>query len=210
MKTNKDEIILASVRLFSEKGFDAVSTGEIAAKLGITKGALYRHFASKQEIFDSIIEKMFELDEERANENNVPAKEYEQDKEAYAETKMLDLCEFVCNQFEAWTEDEFSCCFRKMLTLEQFKNEEMNKLYQDVIAMGPVKYTADLFTEMIKNKQLNDRAKKMGAFTLASMLYAPLFLMIKLADGGENPQKLKKELRKITKNFVDSWAQVNN
>ena len=44
LKTTKEEILRVSVRLFAERGFDAVSTSMIAGELGITKGALYRHF----------------------------------------------------------------------------------------------------------------------------------------------------------------------
>lgn len=73
MKTTKEEIVDTAVRLFAKRGYDAVSTSMIAAELGITKGALYRHFQNKQEIFDSIIEKMFALDEQRAKEDTVPA-----------------------------------------------------------------------------------------------------------------------------------------
>ena len=50
MKTTKEDILLTSLHLFAESGFDAVSTGMIAEQLGITKGALYRHYKNKQEI----------------------------------------------------------------------------------------------------------------------------------------------------------------
>ena len=41
------------------------SMNDIASKLGVTKAALYKHYKSKQEILDSIIDKMNELDMER-------------------------------------------------------------------------------------------------------------------------------------------------
>ena len=44
----------------------------IASKLGVTKAALYKHYKSKQEILDSIIEKMKELDIERAKQYEMP------------------------------------------------------------------------------------------------------------------------------------------
>ena len=83
MKTNKDEIMLTALKLFAERGFEAVSTSMIASELGITKGALYRHYKSKQEIFDCIVKKMFEQDEKQANDNGVPVKEYSEDAEWY-------------------------------------------------------------------------------------------------------------------------------
>lgn len=90
MKTTKEEILLTSLRLFAERGFEAVSTSMIAQELGITKGALYRHYENKQAIFDAIIAKMFELDAKQAENSDVPVKGYEDDAEAYAGTGMQD------------------------------------------------------------------------------------------------------------------------
>lgn len=205
MKTSKEDILLISLKLFAERGFEAVSTSMIASEIGITKGALYRHYENKQAIFDSIIARMFELDEKQANDNNVPAKEYSEDSKSYETTTFGDLCEFVNEQYVFWTENEFARLFRRMITIEQFKSPQMNKLYQDVIALGPVKYTEDLFSQMINNGQLKDDAKYVGARNLAIMLFAPLQLSIQLYDGGEDTEVIKANLRIITKNFEQSW-----
>lgn len=207
MKTTKLDILTVALNLFAKQGFDAVSTSMIAGELGITKGALYRHFTNKQEILDSIIQRMFELDEEGANEKHVPAKEYGQDAITYQTTELPDLCEYVNQQFVFWTEDEFASAFRRMITLEQYKSEEMNKLYQDVIGIGPVRYSADLFYEMIESGKVNDAAKEFGAWNLALQLFAPLKLMIELSDGGANPDELKENLRKITEQFKTIWMK---
>ena len=45
---------------------------DIASKLGVTKAALYKHYKSKQEILDSIIEKMNELDIARVKQYEMP------------------------------------------------------------------------------------------------------------------------------------------
>jgi len=201
MKTTKEEILLTSLRLFAERGFDAVSTRMIAEELGITKGALYRHYEDKQAIFDAIIGKMFELDAQQANDNGVPEKEYEADSDSYKNTGFSDLCGFVNEQFSFWTENEFAMLFRRMITIEQFRNTEMNKLYQDVICAGPLKYTVNLFDEMIKNGQLNDEAARLGSQCLAIQLFAPLKLSIGLFDGGENPDIIKENLRAVTSDF---------
>ncbi|MBR5336516.1 MAG: TetR/AcrR family transcriptional regulator [Lachnospiraceae bacterium] len=206
MKTNKEEIMLVALKMFAERGFEAVSTSMIAGELGITKGALYRHFKNKQEIFDSIIRKMFEQDEKQANDNSVPAGEYADDAESYKNTSLKDVCEFTVNQYKYWTEDEFASSFRKMITLEQFKNEEMSKLYQDVLASGPVNYTEDLFREMIKNGQLNSDAKTVGARSLATLLYAPLLLSIQMSDAKGADKTIEENLRTITEEFRRRWG----
>lgn len=206
MKTTREEIVSVSLKLFAERGFDAVSTSMIAEQLGITKGALYRHFENKQGIFDAIWNRMVELDAERANEDSVPEKRYEEDAESYEKTDAHDLCTFVNNQFAFWTENEFARDFRRLITLEQFKSPEMTKLYQDVICAGPVAYTEDLMAEMIRAGKLNEQAKALGAGNLAILLFAPLSLTIQMADGGMEHEVLKQRLCEITKEFEERWV----
>jgi len=50
----KQRIFDVSVKLFSEKGYDAVSLREIAAEVGITNAAIYNHFNSKEAILNDI------------------------------------------------------------------------------------------------------------------------------------------------------------
>lgn len=208
MKTNKEEIMLTALKLFAERGFEAVSTSMIAGELGITKGALYRHYKSKQEIFDSIIEKMFEQDEKQAERTNVPVRAYEEDSESYEIASLENLCEFVNEQYIYWTENEFALCFRRMITLEQYRNDEMKKLYRDMLSSGPVKYSEDLFREMIKSGRLNSEAVDFGARNLAILLYAPLHLAIQLFDANvKDNEKIRRELKKITKDFEERWKK---
>ena len=182
----------------------------IAERLGITKGALYRHFENKQAIFDEIWERMLRLDEERADEDVVPQKRYFEDSESYHNINGHNLCTFVNNQFDFWTANEFACNFRRMITVEQFKNPERTKLYQDVICAGPVQYTKDIFVEMKKEGKLNMAALNMGEEVLAMQLFASLSLALQLFDGGISPVVLKEHLIKITKDFEERWMNDNS
>lgn len=207
MKITKDQIIDQSVKLFAERGFDGVSTADIASALGITKGALYRHFESKQQIFDSIIEKMFALDAQRADEDQVPEKLYEEEPESYEKTEFSDFCSFTVNQFDFWTEEGFARDFRRMLTIEQYKTPQMAKLYQDVITAGPVSYSEDLLRVMLEKGSLNKAAEEMGPRALALRLFAPLKLAIEMADGGADQDELRGLLQKVTKDFENEYKK---
>lgn len=46
----------AAEKLFAERGYTATTIGGIAAEAGFSKGALYRHFASKEELFLALLE----------------------------------------------------------------------------------------------------------------------------------------------------------
>ncbi len=55
-KTTREKIFEASLDLFAQKGFDAVSMREIAEAVGIKKASLYSHFSSKDELLEKLIE----------------------------------------------------------------------------------------------------------------------------------------------------------
>ncbi len=197
MNNTKERILMVSLKLFAERGFDAVSTGIIAEKLGITKGALYRHFRSKREIFDSIVERMYEYDSGRR---------WQDDLKPEGSAGVPGFAAYVLRQFDFWTEDEFALYFRRMVSLEQFKSPEMTKMYQDVIAMGPFKYLSFLISDMIKSGRMNKRARDMGAPALALELYSPLFLSISLSDGGGDREKLKEDLIITVRGFQQRYS----
>lgn len=61
MNKTKRKIFETSMKLFAEKGYDATSVEEITATVGVAKGTLYYHFASKEEIFNFLIEEGIKL-----------------------------------------------------------------------------------------------------------------------------------------------------
>ena len=61
MNRTKRKIFETSMRLFSEKGYDATSIEEITAVVGVAKGTLYYHFSSKEEIFNFLVEEGIKL-----------------------------------------------------------------------------------------------------------------------------------------------------
>lgn len=57
-KNTKERILEEALKLFSQSGYMGTSMNDIAAELGVTKAALYKHYKSKQEILESIVERM--------------------------------------------------------------------------------------------------------------------------------------------------------
>ena len=47
MGNRKEEILIVALHLFARDGYEAVSVSQIAGELDMTKGALYRHYKSK-------------------------------------------------------------------------------------------------------------------------------------------------------------------
>ena len=55
-KNTRARLVAAGRDLFGEQGYDATSTAAILERAGIARGALYHHFASKEELFDAVLE----------------------------------------------------------------------------------------------------------------------------------------------------------
>ena len=202
MSDTKEKILLTALHLFARDGYEAVSVRTIAEELGMTKGALYRHYKNKRDIFDSIVERMIQIDAKRAEEFQVPAKQYEDMPDAYENTSLEDIHTFTVEQLKFWTEDAFASLFRRMLSLEQYRNTEMAELYSQCIVAGPVAYMEDLFRELIKKGVLKDENPRQ----LAVEYYAPLFLLIHMYDiRGDNGEAIQ-ILTKHTEHFMENYG----
>ena len=193
MGNRKEEILIVALHLFARDGYEAVSVSQIAGELDMTKGALYRHYKSKRDIFDSIVKRMEQQDSEQARENEVPEESIEKTPEEYQNISFDDFVEYSKSMFEYWTEDDFASSFRKMLTIEQFRSEGMQKLYQQYLVSGPAGYVKDLF----KNMKIKDPEENAVKF------YANMFFYYNVYDGAADKAKAKCQFEQMLDKIVE-------
>jgi TetR/AcrR family transcriptional regulator, cholesterol catabolism regulator len=62
---SRQEILRTAARLFQQRGYDATSMNDVAAALKLSKGGLYHHFQSKDEILYEIMNHAMEITEQR-------------------------------------------------------------------------------------------------------------------------------------------------
>jgi AcrR family transcriptional regulator len=179
LNNTKEMILQTALRLFARDGYEAIAVSAITAELGITKSALYKHYKSKREIFDNIVERMLERNAERANEFGVPKDSFSTETAAvYCDTTLDKIKAFSIAQFHYWTEDEFASSFRKMLTLEQYRNKEMADLLNQYLTGGVVNYTQDLIREASELSHKGDK----DPHVLALEYFAPIYMLMNLYD----------------------------
>ena len=195
MGNRKEEILIVALHLFARDGYEAVSVSQIAGELDMTKGALYRHYKSKRDIFDCIVQRMEQQDSEQTRQNEVPEESIEKVPEEYQTVSVEDFVGYSKSMFEYWTEDDFASSFRKMLTIEQFRSEEMQNLYQQYLVSGPAEYVKDLFKNMkIKNPEEN-----------AVKFYANMFFYYSMYDGAAD--KAKSQFEQMLDKIAEEMKQ---
>ena len=195
MGNRKEEILIVALHLFARDGYEAVSVSQIAGELDMTKGALYRHYKSKRDIFDCIVQRMEQQDSEQARQNEVLEESIEKVPEEYQNVSVEDFVGYSKSMFEYWTEDDFASSFRKMLTIEQFRSEEMQNLYQQYLVSGPAEYVNDLFKNMkIKNPEEN-----------AIKFYANMFFYYSMYDGAAD--KAKSQFEQMLDKIAEEMKQ---
>lgn len=184
-------ILKKALELFSESGYDSVSVGEIARAVGIKAPSLYNHFPSKQAIFDAIVEETSKEFEKNTNEIAIHVQNSGRDVAVFSKITEDDLVEKVHQIFNISLHDENIALFRKMMTIEQFRSEELSKLYSERYVERIVAYHAGIFKSLIAAGEL----KKEDPYTLAMMYVAPIIMLIGVCD--RQPEREKECLEKI-------------
>ena len=178
----KERILETALELFAQNGYLGTSMNDIAKQLGFTKAALYKHYTSKQEILDRIVERMNKMDYERAEVYEMPETEPDGFAEAYLHTPVQKIRAYSMAQFDHWTKEPFSANFRKMLTLEQYRDPKLARLHHDYLAGGPLEYMAAIFRKFTDSDET--------ATQLALEFYGPMYLLYSVYDGAENKDSI--------------------
>ena len=190
----KERIVDVALGLFAQSGYLGTSMSDIEKQLGITKGALYKHYTGKQEILDSIVERMNQMDYERAEEYEMPETQPDGFAEAYMSTPIQKIRAYAMAQFDHWTKEHFSSNFRKMLTLEQYRDPKLAQLYHDYLATGPTEYMAAIFRKLTDSDD--------AAMQLALEFYGPMFLLYSVYDGASDKDSIAPMLSAHIDRFI--------
>lgn len=159
-RNTKQRILEESMKLFSVQGFDAVSIRAIADAVGVGNSALYKHFSSKAEILSAIVaySKDYFLEKGTNQMSQIACED--------------DLVASCMEMFRFHTEDEWMVMFRKLLTIEQFKNPEISAIYRDFYVELPIRMQEEQFQHLIDAGYLKPKHPKV----LAMELNAPFLL----------------------------------
>ena len=92
-KATKEKILAAALEMFSQNGYAGTNIRELTASLGMVKSSIYKHFASKEEIWDDLLDAMILLEKAgktRAPESSSYSTQYEDQKQYVSVTERIE------------------------------------------------------------------------------------------------------------------------
>ena len=121
-KNRRQDILEASLKLFSEKGYNGSTTAEIARSAGVAEGTIFRHFPTKKDLLIAVLEP-------RVLEGLIQL-----DKEHSEDTPTEFFRCFLRNRLELMKENE--ALIRLMFAEAQYHIEVREALFKGILGQG--------------------------------------------------------------------------
>lgn len=174
----KQLILDCALELFAERGYDAVSVGDIAVAVGIKAPSLYNHFVGKEAIFRAIVQSVADRYEQDTGKNHIHVENAEQDMPEMHNITVRQLKEKIRWMFTYSLHDKRVRLFRKLMTREQFRSPELAEMYTARYVDRIVAYHADIFRSLIASGEI----VAVDPDALAAMYVAPINQLLGVCD----------------------------
>ena len=181
-KDTKERILAAALDMFSQKGYEGTNIRELAASLGLVKSGIYKHYESKEDIWNALLDRMIAYYGERFGSSEHLPPVPDSPEEFIAMTMRL---------VNLTVHDEQIVKTRKVLTLEQFRDERARELATKHFLTGLTEMFTHFFAGMMEKGLIRQDDPAMLAFAYAT----PISVLIHLCD--REPEKTDDAIRKI-------------
>lgn len=199
--STKKRILDEALTLFSEKGYANVFVADIAGAVGIKAPSLYKHYKSKQDIFNAILEEMKSNYDKQAQSLNMSGNNATADAMVFSDVSEDGLVQMGVGLFMYFLHDEYAQKFRKMLTIEQFHNSELAELFTKQYADEPLNYQSAMFSMLCAGGVL----KEFNPDVMALQFYAPIYMILTMCD--RQPQR-EGELVALLRNHIRQFSRL--
>ncbi len=191
----KERILAAALELFSQNGYAGTNVRELTASLGLVKSSMYKHFKSKEEIWNTLLDRMIAYYGERfGSAEHLPP----------VPASLEELVQMTMGMVNFTVHDEKVVMMRKVLTIEQFRDERAKELATRYFLTGLTQIFTHVFQGMMDKGLLRQDNPEMLAFAYT----APISALIRDCD--REPEKEPEILRQIeafVKHFIGTYER---
>ena len=196
-RDTKERILDEALRQFSEKGYDGTNIRELTASLGLVKSSMYKHFKSKEEIWNSLLDKMIAYYAEHfGSAENLPP----------VPDSLEGLVAMTMKMADVTIHDEMIIMTRKLLSIEQYRDERASQLATKHFLTG----LTDMFTHIFEGMMNKGLLRRDDPEMLAFAYTAPISALIHLCD--REPEKTDaaiSQIKAFSEHFVLTFGIRN-
>ena len=194
----KERILAAALEMFSQNGYAGTNIRELSASLGLVKSGVYKHYESKEAIWNALLDQMIAYYAEHfgSAEHLPPVPDSPE-----------GLVDMTMRMVNFTVRDERIIMTRKVLTLEQYRDVRARELATKHFLTGLTDMFTHVFTGMMDKGLLRRDDPKMLAFAYT----APISALIHLCD--REPEKTEEAISRIeafSRHFIRVYGETHS
>ena len=192
--TTKEKILDAALVSFAENGYRGTNLRDLAAGLGLSKSALYRHYESKDDIWNAVIDRMEAYYVSRfGSAENLPS----------APKSCDELFTMTMSMLDFTLHDKRVILTRRLLLKEQFRDERARHFATLHFLNGTKEIYTKIFAEMMDNGILKKDDPDMLAFAYT----APITALVHYCDREpEKESEITGQIEAFVKHFIRMYG----
>ncbi|MCR5090672.1 MAG: TetR/AcrR family transcriptional regulator [Oscillospiraceae bacterium] len=192
----KERILEAALEMFSQNGYAGTNVRELSASLGLVKSGVYKHYESKEAIWNALLDQMIAYYGELfGSPEHLPP----------VPDSLEELTWLTMHMVNITVHDEKIIMTRKVLTLEQFRDIRARELATKHFLTGLTEMFTRIFTGMMEKGLLRKDDPEMLAFSYT----APISALIHLCD--REPEKREdamKQVEAFSRHFIKTYGEA--
>ena len=194
----KERILEAALEMFSQNGYAGTNIRELSASLGLVKSGVYKHFESKEAIWNALLDQMiaYYADHFGSAEHLPPVPD-----------SLEGLVTMTMHMVNITVHDEKIIMTRKVLTLEQFRDARTRELATKHFLTGLTDMFTRIFAGMMDKGLLRKDDPKMLAFAYT----APISALLHWCD--REPEKTEDAIRQVeafSRHFITTYGEIKH
>ena len=193
-KDTKERILAAALEMFSQNGYAGTNIRELTASLGLVKSSMYKHFESKEDIWNSLLDEMIAYyDNHFGSPQHLPP----------VPDSLDDLVAMTLHMVDFTVHDERIIMTRKLLTIEQFRDQRARDLATRHFLTGLKEMFTPVFAGMMDKGLLRREDPAMLAFAYTT----PISALIHLCDREpERTDEVMVQVEAFSRHFIKTYG----
>ena len=193
----KERILEAALEMFAQKGYAGTNIRELSASLGLVKSGVYKHYESKEAIWNALLDQMiaYYADHFGSADRLPPVPDSPE-----------GLVTMTMRMVNITVHDEKIIMTRKVLTLEQYRDVRARELATKHFLTG----LTEIFTQVFSGMMDKGLVKRDDPAMLAFAYTTPISALIHLCD--REPEKTEDAIRKIeafSRHFIKTYGTAD-